>query len=784
MAVEYGSGSISFSGLGSDVKFDEMIDKLYKIESRHAQQLLRWKSDWNERTLAFADLRKELTSFRATLGSLNSVDKFLVKDAHTSNASVVAATPKANALEGAYRVEVNRLATVGSWSLDTTITDKNTVLNDTDTPGEFAYTYKGTQYKVAIPKGTTLEGLRNLVNNNSGQTGVKASLIQSADGIVFQIRGMDTGNKATLTVDNVDGMTGLSFSTQLPWTQAGNTYLIDKPFASYTSSINDSGKTQTFNYSLNGVAQTVDIANGASLLDMANAINAKTPGAAEIYKVNEQYFLQMRPTAAPRPVDAKTANFAALETTAANATDIIPADTYSFVIDQGLATEQTVSVTTNGSSTLQDLVDQINGQVPDAASLKSDGNGKFTLSVAPTVVAPAIPNATGSFGLLDWRVTQAQDAQVRVNGWPGDGKWLETSTNTIDDVVEGVSFNVRSEGEAIVTVSINTSEIIKNVQKFVDAMNSVRTKITEMTKVDSAKKPADPNYASSQFDMQKGSVLTGNYGVQLISSRLKQAIAGQGKGFLYSSKNTNNTFSGDPFASLSQIGILTNVDQGNPNYGLLEFFKESDNRGAVSLEAALKANPKAIAELFAADNLASTESPHFKHNSHIIGSTKPGAYEIEYSILPDGTIDPATAKINGKQAVVYQDTKQIGLGKSDPPTDADGLFIDVYDLDPTPSTNPKKGILTIKQGKINELISMLDGEEGMLGSKKGALGILETNYKEIMGNIDKKLKLEDERLIKWTRTTRNRFARLEGVLASYNARNEGLKDQIKQLGSK
>ena len=62
------------------MNFDEMIDKLYKIESRHAQQLLRWKSDWNERTLAFADLRKELTSFRATLGSLNSVDKFLVKD--------------------------------------------------------------------------------------------------------------------------------------------------------------------------------------------------------------------------------------------------------------------------------------------------------------------------------------------------------------------------------------------------------------------------------------------------------------------------------------------------------------------------------------------------------------------------------------------------------------------------------------------------------------------------------------------------------------------------------
>ena len=89
----YASGSVRFNGLGNDTNFDEMIEKLYKIESRQVNQLMRWKSDWQTRLDAFKQLRGELMNMQSSLTKLNSMSKFMAKTAVSSDDKVASAVP-------------------------------------------------------------------------------------------------------------------------------------------------------------------------------------------------------------------------------------------------------------------------------------------------------------------------------------------------------------------------------------------------------------------------------------------------------------------------------------------------------------------------------------------------------------------------------------------------------------------------------------------------------------------------------------------------------------------
>ena len=88
---------------------------------------------------------------------------------------------------------------------------------------------------------------------------------------------------------------------------------------------------------------------------------------------------------------------------------------------------------------------------------------------------------------------------------------------------------------------------------------------------------------------------------------------------------------------------------------------------------------------------------------------------------------------------------------------------------------------SIKSGKVNELPGLLDGPEGILGSR-GTFKNLEKNYQLIIDNIDKKIKKEDDRIKRWENTMVLKFARLEQVLTNYSGIQKTLESQLAQLG--
>ncbi len=572
--VELASGGVYFSGLGNGTDFSKVIDQLKSIEQIPQKRLALWKADWQRRQDAFGELRTEIASLKDIVDSMSSMNKFLVKTASSSAEAVASATTDSSVLEGNYKIEVGQLASSAIWTYNTTFAAKNTKVNDSGSDQQFVYTYMGKTRSITVPSGTTIEGLKNMINNDPQNPGVKAMLVQNGTGYTFQFRGMDLGANATLSVGSGTTVSGL-------------------------------------------------------------------PG--------------------------------------------------------------------------------------DAAN---------------------------------WTVQANQNAQYRVNGWPAT-TWLESMSNTLTGAVEGMTITLKDVGTTQISVATDTAKIKENVVAFVDAMNTVRSKIKALTAVNSSKDVESPDDASSLYSMQKGSVLTGNYGVQLLSTQLKMATADKAAGFEYQYKD-GNLMRGDVFSSLAHIGILTNAETNSLNAGLLELDEEK-------LDEVLKSNPTAVAELFAADGLPVSDSSDFSYYSHVKGVTKAGIYDVTYDVDASGNI--VNAYVGGKRANVDNVNRQITAMEGD----ARGLALQIDNLSPGSYSSRMR----IKEGKLGGLSDTL---KDMLGSD-GALKILEDNYQDIMDDIQKKIDKEVDRVTQWERRERLRYSRLEATLARYDALGKSVESQIKSLSS-
>ncbi len=422
----------------------------------------------------------------------------------------------------------------------------------------------------------------------------------------------------------------------------------------------------------------------------------------------------------------------------------------------------TKSVTVPSGTTLQTLVNLINadGSNPGvrASAVKiSEGVFRLQLRGLDTGAANTLSIASGTTlpGYLasNASITQtAQDAQFRLNGFPSSG-WMSRSTNSINDVINGLTLQLKEASAGVsITVARDTEAIKEQVRTFVDQVNEVRKYLKELTKFDS--------------NQNKGSLLTGNYGVAMIGSNLQNLTASKGVGFEYYNAATGT---GDMFSSLSQLGILTEADAGSVKAGLLVIDEDR-------LDKVLNENLDQVADVFAAyfkGSTSVTNPPNnpaaFTFSSFIDGTTKGGSYNVSYTVA-GGTVTGAT--INGQPASYDSQTGQITSLAGD----SRGLAIKVNTL----TDGSYQGSVSLKVGKTTELINEI---KRLTDTREGTLNILEDNYDDIIDNIQKKIEFEERRLSNKEKELRNRFARLEATLSNYNGIQTSLQNQIKGLDS-
>lgn len=442
------------------------------------------------------------------------------------------------------------------------------------------------------------------------------------------------------------------------------------------------------------------------------------------------------------------------------------------------------------------------------ASIISMGNGKQVLQLHSTKTGEntniTLVNGSDAFwdstGLKDsagdagWKRTAGKNALVRIDGWPDENatppdNWLSLSTNLIDHI-PGLTINILGEGTSVIDISLDTEAISENINTFVNATNELRILMKELTDYNASASVVESDYADSQFDTQKGGVLMGNYGMQLMMSKMKTYIFSQPQGFDYLVKDADGTvISGDLFSSLAHIGIKTDDQQGSPTYGLLVFennIKVVTGEGVemITFEQALEMNAQNIGELFAADCAPTVDGYNFGYASHLPGFTKAGSYDISYEVLAGGLVDTNNVRINGELVSCTLDGNQLTITGDH---DARGLALDIYNTNPTNGT-PHSSTIRLKSGFLPGLIQMidrdfLDPDSGKDDKEKGTLSVLITQYQNIIDGINDKIAKEDERITLWRRRMDQRFANLEATLKLYAGLQEQLEAQINSMSS-
>jgi len=151
----------------------------------------------------------------------------------------------------------------------------------------------------------------------------------------------------------------------------------------------------------------------------------------------------------------------------------------------------------------------------------------------------------------------AKDAILDINGIT-----VTRSSNTIENVVDGVTFNVASTGTSTVKVDQDPGAVADKVQAFVDKFNALQDQIK--------------NVAGYNSVSEEGGVLSGDATIRGLQNDLRQQLT-----------NIPSGLENSPIRMLADVGIKT-----DPGTGKLQFdqaaFKEK-----------LQENPEAMTALFA-----------------------------------------------------------------------------------------------------------------------------------------------------------------------------------------
>lgn len=630
------------------------------------------------------------------------------------------------------------------------------VVNSSDTEQKFTYSYLGKSYSVTLDSGATMQDLLDAINSNPDTVGLTASFDGSSIKFSYKdnvINSTGTDDDKNLNIDfEVDGQKheiaiddGISLQD---YVQQFNSY----------SSTNNLGITAKIEYDGTGNNATIKYVdeNGDPSSVTINCPNSGVIAGTESLAVNT--------VVSEGCISANVEGFG-------KKTIISGAD--SVVNNSG--TDQTFSFSYGGAdysfsvqngTTLQEFADLFNNteaiknaglkaEVVASASgykivYKNSSNEEIQLENVES-------GAMGSIGAKgdNWYKQEAKDAVFTINGWD---QIFTSSTNTLTEVVEGMDITLKSTGKTVLNTVQDSSKIKENIQEVVDAINAVKGTILSLSAVDSEKETAEyeEGELTSQLTWQMGSALTGNYGVQLVLSDYNNIISGMSTGF--TKKQSVDDVFGDLFTSLSEIGISTNTNAGDDDFGLLVIDE-------TKLDEALAEDASAVVELLSSTMKGTTTSADFTVASTGVTS-KAGSYEVTYDVDENG--QATNVYINGVAAKT--DSNYPGRWTvADPNNEAAGVAIQF--ATGGMAQGSYSSTINIRQGKINELLDFFEEEVAsstVEGVEQGHIPTIIASYQEIIDQLQEKIDSETDRIALWEQTEKLKYARLEQTLTEYN----------------
>eukprot|EP00831_Metopus_contortus_P007141 TRINITY_DN12730_c0_g1_i1.p1 TRINITY_DN12730_c0_g1~~TRINITY_DN12730_c0_g1_i1.p1 ORF type:complete len:1045 (-),score=252.09 TRINITY_DN12730_c0_g1_i1:1063-4197(-) len=418
---------------------------------------------------------------------------------------------------------------------------------------------------------------------------------------------------------------------------------------------------------------------------------------------------------------------------------------------------ETITIDVTAGTTLEGLVSTINGNVNARdkfeASIMNDGSASYLVLTSAEAGSNNTLTITGTGSLTGMSTagftnTQVgQSSQIKVDGFPpGANDWIERDSNSIDDVVDGLTFDLKdtTDGKTRqISITYDADEMSETITEFTEELNQIILDIQLLT--GRVTEEEDPDEEAYTID---------SYALDIVYNQIKSILSSSALGF----KRYDETEGGDYYTALSQIGFETDTDEGSDTYGQLILDEDE-------LEEALEKDPLAVAAMFAARSEGESDSDGFQVISIIDGVTPAGEIEVKYTVsggvLVSATIDGEAAEVDGWTI--------LGTGSK-----SKGLYLAVSDQ----GDGDFEGTARVKQGKICQLSEYLDS---VTVADTGSLTLLIESYEETGTSLDNQIYSEEKRLDALETSLKRRYSALDATLSTYSNQSSMLTTMLSSL---
>jgi flagellar hook-associated protein 2 len=773
--------TIQLPGLFTGIDTKQLIAQLMAVEQRTLNAYEERKSLWEERKEALSTLQTKLTTLKSSVKALSDSQELRAFQVASSDSDVLTAEASYSAFEGNHKVVINQLATAERWIH----TSGLEYAEDYVGAGTFIYSYNNEETIITTTATTTLEDLVGLINNDANNPGVTAGLLYHNSTYHLVLNGNGAGSDYRISINTSNTET---------W-QTKSTFTVNGSNATLSSKITNldqfsgtlaSGEKITISgedHNGNAISGELNITSNTKLTHLISEINDAFDGRAVATLVNGEIHLmdgtcgtsQMElylsydpgsgSTTLTLPDEADDWNISQGGETTANLTDFAVSDftktqsaqdskikvndypsTSAVAEVQHLsftdkATAGTFTLTYDGQTTaainydatlveiqaaLEALPNVSSDDITVGGDRLNNNDGTMTFTFRDTLGDVSLISINPS------NLTPSDNSNyVMTEYTQGNDGWISRSSNTVDDVIHGVTLHLHditdSSGEQL-TLTRDIESLKTKLNTMVDAYNAAVTHIQEKTGYNEVLKTAG--------------VLMGDYIVSNIKSQLYTPLISQTTGFVEDI---------DSFLTPGHIGL------------------ELDKDGVLSLDTnvldeAIAEDYMDVLSIIGSDKDGSSDSNTIEFYGASSDYTTAGTYDVEVTVI-SGVIDSAKIKLSTEST--YRDATYSGnivTGDSsfdengDPVYPENGLQLSV-DLS---QDNTFTATVRVKQGFAGAIEDALDR---MLKLTTGSIQIDQEYVDDTIEDLQEKIELEEERLARKEEQLVKRFARLESTLA-------------------
>ena len=773
--------TLNFPGLFTGIDTSTLIAQLMAVERRSLTMYEGRKSLWEERQDALSTLETKLSTLRSSVRALSDANELRAFTTASSDSDIITSEASYNAFEGNHTVIINQLASAERW----VHTSGLEYAEDYVEAGTFIYSYNHQETILTTTDETTLEDLVGLINNDANNPGVRASLLHFNDAYHLVLSGNDAGSDYEISINasNTEVWEAKSAFTVDTDDATLSSKLVDLDQFTGTLGVGDNAYITIGGQQHDGtaVSENYYISEHTTLAHLIAEINDAFADTATATLVNGEIRLtdhtsgtsQMELTLTYNPGSGSTMlDIPAISQLTQGGS--VTADLTGFAEADFAETQsaQDSEIRVDGYPTPQAGIAEV--QTLAATTLPTDGTftltyeGETTAAIAYNALPAAIQSALEALSNVNpddievggTRLSQAGDTTFTFRDTAGDVNmisinsggltpsdpsnyvfaeqtkgnnygWIKRSSNTIDDVIYGLTLHLHDTTDASgeeITLTRDIESVKEELTSMVEAYNLAVNYIKEKTGYDDVSKTAG--------------VLIGDYIVSTLRSQLRTPLISRTSGFVEDI---------DTFLMPGQIGLELDSD------GLL-------NLDTNIFDEAIAEDYMGVLAIIGADKTGSSNSNTIEFYGASSSYTTAGTYDVEVKVT-SGAIEYAKIKLSTESTYRNMDVDgNIVAGDSsfddngDPVYAENGLQLSV-DLS---QDSTFTATVRVKQGFTGAIEDALDR---MLKVTTGSVQIDQEYVDEQIKYLRDKIDLEEYRLTNREASLVARFARLEKTLA-------------------